>query len=142
MSNSPSNRRWVSYLLLFFGSFFVLLALQEGCYQGAVTLQGTVLSKHYSPGSSRVGSGTLSSTSSHGIKYRFTTPAGETREDFGQMLRQHWSKLTPGDLVDIEYLPATKDSRVARQTASGPVFLLIAMGLLAGGCYLRRGPRR
>ncbi len=100
-----------------------------------------LLSKHYSPGTSRVGSGSLGSTSSHGIKYRFTTPEGQTREDFGRVLLQHWSKLKPGDTIEIEYLPATHDSRVARQTASGPIFLLIAFGLLVGGFYLRRSGR-
>lgn len=133
--------RSLAPVLLFFGGFFVLLAAQEGCYQKAVKLRATVLSKHYSPGTSRVGSGTLSSPSTHGIKYRFTTPEGMMREDFGQVLLPAWSKLKEGDMVDIEYLPATKDSRVARQTASAPVFLLIALGLLAGGAYLRRSEK-
>ena len=133
MPNTPTKLRSLAPLLLFFGVFFVLLATQEGCYQKAVKLHGVVIAKEYSPGVSRTGSGTMSSASRHTIRYRFTTPDGRIREDRGVVLLANWSKLHEGDPVDIEYLPATNDSRVARQTASAPVFLLIALALFTGG---------
>src|SRR3989338_1787633 len=83
------NWKWIGGFLLFMGVFFVLLAAQEGCYQKATKLRGVVVSKHYSPGTSRVGSGTLSSTSSHKIRYRFTTPQGETKEALSVVLLQN-----------------------------------------------------
>lgn len=139
MPNSPSSsRRWPAPLLLFFGSFFLLLTAQEGCYQKAVKLRGVVVAKEYSPGTSRVGSGTVSSSSRHNIRYRFTTPDGTTKEDRSDVLLNQWSKLQEGDAVNVEYLPATGDSRIAGQTASAPVFLLIALTLLIGGVSLRR----
>jgi hypothetical protein len=141
MPNDPNKLRSLAPLLLFFGGFFVLLAVQEGCYQKGVKLRGVVVAKEYSPGTSRVGSGMVSSSSSHKIRYRFTTPEGEIREDRSDVLLANWSKLREGDPVNIEYLPATKDSRIAAQTASAPVFLLIALGLLTGGFYLRRSAR-
>lgn len=128
-------------LLIVFGGFFILLAVQEGCYRKAVKLRGVVIAKEYSPGTSRVGSGNMGSTSRHTIRYSFTTPEGRIREDRSDVLLQNWSKLREGDPINIEYLPAMGDSRVAGQLVSAPVFLLIALGLLAGGFYLRRSGR-
>jgi hypothetical protein len=140
MANNLKNpRRWAAPLLFFFGGFFLLLAIQDSCYQKGVKVTAVVVAKEYSPGSSRVGSGTVSSSSRHGIRYRFTTPEGVVKEGRSDVLLQNWSKLREGDAVDIEYLPATGDSRVAGQTASAWVFLLIAAILLAGGWFLRRG---
>lgn len=143
MPSSPNNSRaWLAPLLFFFGGFFLLLALQEGCYQKGLKLSGTVIAKHYTPGASRVGPGTASSNSRHSVTYRFTTPEGEHKEAFDDVLLQNWSKLRVGDPVNIEYLPATGDSRVAGQTASAPVFLLMAAAALTGGFLLRRSNRR
>ena len=143
MTNNPNNSRaWLAPLLFFFGGFFFLLALQEGCYQKAPKVSGTVVAKHYTPGTSRVGSGTASSNSRHSVTYRFTTPQGEDKEAFDDVLLQNWTKLRVGDPVNIEYLPATGDSRVAGQTASAPVFFLMAAAALTGGFILRRSNRR
>ncbi len=138
MPNNPTKLRSLAPLLLFFGGFFVLLAAQEGCYKHSVSLRGVILAKHYTPGTSRVGSGGISSSSSHTITYRFTTPDGQTKDATSPVLTANWTKLSVGDAVDIQYLPATHDSRIAKQTASAPVFLLIAFALLAGGFSLRR----
>jgi len=48
------------------------------------------------------------------------------------------NKLKEGDTVDIEFLPATGDSRIAGQTAKGSTFLVMAFVLLMGGVWLRR----
>jgi LPXTG-motif cell wall-anchored protein len=72
------------------------------------------------------------------IRYRFTTPEGIVKEDRSEVLLQNWSKLREGDAVNIEYLPATGDSRITGQTSSAPVFLVIGAVLLAGGWFLRR----
>ena len=139
MPNRPNNSKaWLVWLLFFFGGIFCLLAAQEGCYQKSVKLLGVVVAKKYTPGTSRVGSGTLSSRSYHSIKYRFTTPQGETKETWSDVLTQNWNKFHEGDPVEIEYLSATGDSRVADQTASAPVFFMIAVVLLAGGFIMRR----
>jgi len=138
-SNLKNSRRWAAPLLFFFGGFFLLLAIQDGCYQRGVKLTAVVVAREYSPGSSGVGRGTVSSTSRHMIRYRFTTPEGAVKEGQSDVLPQNWSKLREGDTVDIEYLPATGDSRVAGQTASAWIFLLISVFLLTGGWFLRRG---
>ncbi len=139
MPNNPKkSKRWLATLLLIFGGFFLLLAAQEGCYQEGENISAVVVAKVYSPGTSRVGSGTVSSNSRHSIRYRFITRQGETKEASSIVLLQEWSKLREGDSVKIEYLPATGDSRVADQTASAPLFLLIAVTLLTGGFLLRR----
>ncbi len=134
-------KKSLSSFALFFGVFFLLLTVQEGCYKKSVSLRGVVLAKHYSPGTSRVGSGTLSSTSSHTVTYRFTTPEGQAREASSPVLTANWTKLRVGDAVDVQYLPATHDSRIAKQTASAPVFCLIALVLLATGVWLRRSAK-
>ena len=139
MQNDPNrSMQWLARLFLIFGGFFLLLTAQEGCYQKGENISAVVVAKEYSPGTSRVGSGTVSSNSRHSIRYRFTTPQGETKEASSVVLLQNWSKLREGDPINIEFLPATGDSRVAGQTASAPVFFLIAIGLLAGGFFLRR----
>jgi len=137
-SNLKNAGRWAGPLLFFFGGFFILLAVQEGCYQKGVKLTAVVVAKEYSPGTSRVGTGTVSSSSRHKIRYRFTTPEGIVKEDRSDVLLQNWNTMREGDRVHIEYVPATGDSRVAGQTASAPVFLVIAAVLLTGGWFLRR----
>ncbi len=129
-------------LILFLGVFFLLLTAQEGCYQKVVKLPGVVVEKVYSPGTSRTGSGTTSSPSRHEVRYRFTTPQGETKEGLSDVLLGNWSKLHDGDTVRVEYLPATGDSRIAGQTTSAQVFLAIALTLLGGGLFLRRSSRQ
>ncbi len=141
-SNPKNSRRWIATLLFFFGGLFLLLTLQEGCYQKALKLRGVVIAKEYSPGTSRVGSGTMSSSSRHKIRYRYTTPEGKIKEDRSDVLLQNWSKARVGDSINIEYLPATGDSRVAGQTASAPVFLAIALALLTAGFAARRSEDR
>lgn len=141
-SNPNSPGVWLVPFLFFFGGIFLLLALQEGCYQKGVKLSGTVVAKHYTPGTSRVGSGSLGSNSRHSVTYRFTTPQGKTKEDLGVVLPQNWSKLNVGDPVNLEYLPETGDSRVAGQTASEPVFFWMGAAAIAGGFFLRRSNRR
>ena len=138
MSNPKSSGPWLARLLFIFGTIFILLAAQEGCYQKGENISAVVVAKEYSPGTSRVGSGTVGSSSRHSIRYRFTTPQGETKEASGVVLLQMWSKLREGDSINIEFLAATDDSRIADQTASAPVFLVIAIVLLAGGFFLRR----
>jgi len=139
MPNDPNkSRQWLARLFLIFGGFFLLLAAQEGCYQKGESLSAVVVAKEYSAGTSRVGSGTVSSSSRHSIRYRFNTPQGETKEASSPVLLQDWSKLREGDSINIEFLPATGDSRVADQTASAPVFLIIAVVLLTAGFFLRR----
>jgi LPXTG-motif cell wall-anchored protein len=139
MANNLQNfKRWAPPLLLFFGGFFILLAIQDGCYQKGVKLTAVVVAKEYSPGTSRFGTGSVSSPSRHMIRYRFTTPEGIVKEDRSEVLLQNWSKLREGDAVNIEYLPATGDSRITGQTSSAPVFLVIGAVLLAGGWFLRR----
>ena len=139
MPSKPSKvRQDFSPIVLFFGVFFLLLAAQEGCYQNAVKLRGVVIAKEYSSGTSRLGPGSVSSSSKHKIRYSFTAPDGKVREDRSNVLLNHWNELHEGDAVDIEYLPATGDSRIPGQTASAPVFLLVGALLLAGGFALRR----
>lgn len=141
MPEHRNKRRSLAPLLLFFGGFFVLLAAQEGCYKRSVSLRGVVLAKHYTPGTSRVASSGVSSSSSHTVTYRFTTPEGQTKDATSPVLTANWSKLSVGDAVDVQYLPATHDSRIAKQTASAPVFFLIALVLLAAGVRLRQSAK-
>lgn len=141
-SNPNSPRVWLVPFLFFFGGIFLLLALQEGCYQKGVKLSGAVVAKHYTPGTSRVGSGSLGTNSRHSVTYRFTTPQGKIKEYLGVVLPQNWSKLSVGDSVNLEYLPETGDSRVAGQTASAPVFLLMGAAAIAGGFLLWRSNHR
>lgn len=138
---SESNRKWLGGALLFMGGFFVLLAAQEGCYQKAPQLQGTAIEKVYQRGTSSIG-GSPGTPSKHQIRYRFTTPDGKTKEALSDVLLNNWSKLREGDTVDVEYLPATGDSRIAGQTAKAGTFLGIALALLAGGLWMRRPARR
>ena len=141
MPKNPNKLRSLAPLLLFFGGFFVLLAAQEGCYKHSVSLRGVVLAKHYHPGTSRVASSGASSSSTHTVTYRFTTPEGQPKDDTSPVLTANWNKLRVGDTVDVQYLAATRDSRIAKQTASAPVFFLIALVLLATGVWLRRSTK-
>ena len=140
-SNPNSARIWLVPFLFFFGGIFLLLSLQEGCYQEGVKLSATIVAKHYTPGTSRVGSGSLGTNSRHTVTYRFTTPEGESKETFDDVLTQNWTRMSVGDTINIEYLPATGDSRVAGQTASAQVFFLMAAAALMGGFFLRRSNR-
>jgi len=135
-------RAGLAPFLFFFGVVFFLLALQEGCYQKGVKLTATIVAKHYTPGTSRVGSGSRGTNSRYSITYRFTTPEGKNKETFDDVLLQNWTKMNVGDPVNIEYLPATGDSRVAGQTASAPVFFGMSAAALIGGFFLRRSNRR
>ena len=71
MSNPKRSRPWLAKLLFIFGAIFILLAAQEGCYQKGENISAVVVAKEYSPGTSRVGSGTVGSSSRHSIRYRF-----------------------------------------------------------------------
>ena len=136
--NSNNSKPWLVKLIFFISGFFLLLAAQESCYKKGEKISAVVVAKEYHPGRSRVGAGRVGSNSRHIIRYRFTSPQGEAKEGSSDVLIPTWNKLKEGDSVNIEYLPATGDSRVADQTASASVYLLIAAVLLAGGFLLRR----
>jgi len=128
--------------MLFISAWFFLLAAQEGCYQKAQRIRGTVVEKGYRPGSSGVGRGGTGTRSSHWVRYRFTTQSGEGKEHVdNQVLPGTWRKLQEGGPVDIEYMPSLADSRVSAQTASSTTYLAIAIVLLAGGIVVRRSTR-
>lgn len=135
-----THRVWLSALCLIFGAVFVLLAAQEGCYQGAVRLPATVIGKDFQRTTSSVGRGGVSAGSGYYVQYRFTTPEGETKEHWGRVLRHHYRKISPGQTIEIQYLPASRDSRVPGQTASAMTFLAIGAALVCAGLYLRRRP--
>jgi len=140
---ASSSRTWIARIVLFLGAWFVLLAAQEACYSKAHRVRGTVVEKGYTAGSSAVGRGGRGTKSSHWVRYRFETPEGESKEHVdSEVLPATWGELREGAAVDLEYLPATGDSRVAGQKAASSTYAAIAIGLLALGFWLRRSARR
>jgi len=138
-----TKRRFLGRLLLLFSALFFLLAAQEGCYQNAQRIRGTVVEKGYKRGTSAVGRAGTGSKSVHWVRYRFTTPEGEVKQHVdNEVLPKPWSELKEGGPVDIEYMPKLADSRVAGQKASSTTYAAIAMGLLAAGILTLRSARR
>jgi hypothetical protein len=129
--------------LLFFLSFwFLLLSIQEGCYQKALRIRAIVVEKGYKGGTSGVGTGSTGSRRYHWVRYRFTTPEGETKEHVDtEVLPTTWRELQEGGPVDIEYLRALADSRVAGQKASSQTFLAIALALFGAALFTRHRDR-
>ena len=133
----------VSYLMLFLSLWFFVLSIQEGCYQRAQKIQGIVLEKGYQSGTGAVGQGGTGTRSYHWVRYRFTTPEGETKEHVDtEVLPGTWRNLQEGAAVDIGFMQSLADSRVAGQKASSLTFLSIAVVLLLAGIVTRRAARK
>jgi hypothetical protein len=148
-AEAPSGRKagagklFLGRLLLFFGGWFILLAWQESCYQQAQRVRGVVIEKGYTRGAGGVGRGSTGSTSSHWVRYRFTTEDGATKEQVdNRVLPKIWNELEQGGPVDIEYMPSLADSRVAGSKASAATYAAIAAGLLVAGFLIVRVARR
>jgi hypothetical protein len=93
------KRRFLGRLLLLFSALFFILAAQEGCYQNAQRIRGTVVEKGYNRGTSAVGRAGTGSKSVHWVRYRFTTPEGEVRQTLTRSCRGR--ELKEGGPVDI-----------------------------------------
>lgn len=130
-------------MILFLGFWFLLLALQEGCYEKAHEVRGLVIEKGFKRGTNGVGRAASGAKSYRWVRYRFTTAEGETKEHTDrEVLPGTWSELREGGPVDIEYLASAADSRVAGQRASQSTHFMIAIGLLvAGAAVLRKAHR-
>jgi hypothetical protein len=135
--------RLLGYLALFLSFWFFLLAGQEGCYRQAHRIRGVVIEKGSKTGTSGVGRGGSGTRGYRWVRYRFTTPAGETKTHVDtDVLPGAWRELREGGPVDIEYMPSLADSRVVGQKASATTYLAIAVGLLVAGLAARRRSRR
>ena len=111
--------RWACLL---FGLIFLRLGCEEGDYEKAgVRVQGVVLQKTYSPGTSST-SGSRGSPARHYISYRFTTKEGRTLESRYDVLPGTWGKFKEGDALVVEYLPDSPDTnRVPDQRARSKI---------------------
>ncbi|MGH7858175.1 MAG: hypothetical protein ACREQY_12695 [Candidatus Binatia bacterium] len=130
-------------LMLFIGAFFGLLTAQESCWQeNAERITGVVIEKGFERGSSGV-RGSAGTKSYHWIRYRYATPEGETKEHLDtEVLPDTWRELQEGGPIDLEFLAATRDSRVAGQKAYPLTYALITVALIVAGIALRRSGRR
>jgi hypothetical protein len=122
---------------LIFGLIFFRLSCEEGYYEkGGARVQGIVLQKTYSPGTSSTG-GSPSSPSKHYVSYRFTTKEGRTLEGRYDVLPQMWGKLKEGDPVIVEYLPDAPDTnRIPEQRAISLTWTIMAFVLLVASAVL------
>jgi hypothetical protein len=116
---------------LLFGLIFLRLSCEEGDYEaGGTRVQGVVLQKTYSPGTTSIGGG-RGSPARRSVSYRFTTKEGQTLEGRTDVLPGTWVKLKPGDPVVIEYLPDSRDiNRIPGQRAKSGTWAIMAAVLL------------
>lgn len=123
---------------LLFGLVFLRLSCEEGYFEkGGVTVQGIVLKKTYTPGTSSVGGRGTSSPSRHTVSYRFTTKKGQTIEGRYDVLPQTYQKLKEGGPVVVEYLPESPDTnRIPAQRAKSGTWRIMAFVLLAASAVL------
>ncbi|MBI2997623.1 MAG: DUF3592 domain-containing protein [Deltaproteobacteria bacterium] len=139
-SYQPGKRSlwpFLGWAFLIFGLVFLRLSCEEGYYEkGGVRVQGIVLQKTYSPGTSSTG-GSPSSPSKHYVSYRFTTKEGRTLEGRYELLPQMWGKLKEGDPVIVEYLPDSPDTnRIPEQRARSGTWRIMALVLLVASVIL------
>ena len=86
-----SRKTLVALGLLFFGLIFFRLSCEEDYYEkGGVRVQGVVVKKTYTSGSTAKGSG---SSSKRYISYRFTTKEGQTLEGSYDVLPDAWNSV-------------------------------------------------
>jgi hypothetical protein len=126
--------RWI---FLVFGLVFVRLSWEEAHYEaGGTTVQGVVLEKTYSPGTSATSS-SPSSPARHYISYRFTTKEGRTLDGRYDVLPTTWRALERGGAVVVEYLPsAPQTNRVPAQRAASLTWAVMAGVLLTASAVL------
>jgi len=136
--SDQKHGQWVGALFLAFGVIFALLGAQEGCYTKAARLPATVLEKRYHRGNPGLGKGSVGSPNTYSVRYRFTTPDGQVKEDSASVLPKTYRRVKTGDMIEIEYLASTGDSRIPGQTVPGGVFFGIGVFLICSGLYLRR----
>jgi hypothetical protein len=141
-SSEQSSKRslwpFLRWGFLLFGLIFLRLSCEEGYFEkGGVTVQGIVLKKTYSPGTSSVGRSGTGSPSRHTVSYRFTTKKGQTIEGRYDVLPQTWAKLKEGDPVVVEYLPDSPDTnRIPEQRARSGTWRIMALVLLIASAVL------
>lgn len=126
--------RWACLL---FGLVFLRLGCEEGYYEkGGVRVEGVVLQKTYSPGTSST-SGSRGSPARHYISYRFTTKEGRTLESRYDVLPGTWGRFKEGDSLIVEYLPdSPHTNRVPDQRARSTVWAIMALVLLVASAVL------
>jgi len=126
--------RWIFLVL---GVVFLRLSCEEGYYEkGGVRVEGVVLHKAFSPGTTSTG-GSGSSPSRHSASYRFTTKEGRTLEGRSDVLPGMWRQLKEGDPVVVEYLPDSPDTnRIPEQRARSRTWTVMALVLLAASAVL------
>lgn len=144
---APTARRapwpFLRWLFLVFGLIFLRLSCEAGYYEADGTrVEGVVIQKTYSPGTSPTG-GTRSSPSRHYVSYRFTTKEGRTLEGRSDILPQVWRDLREGGPVVVEYLPSSPDTnRIPDQRARSLTWGIMAFVLLvASGVLFMLGRR-
>lgn len=126
--------RWACLL---FGLVFFRLGCEEGYYEkGGVRVQGVVLQKTYSPGTSST-SGRRGSPARRTVSYRFTTKEGRTVEGRTDVLPETWASLSEGDAVAVEYLQESPDTnRIPDQRARSMIWGVMALVLLGTSAVL------
>jgi hypothetical protein len=130
-----SRKTLVALGLLFFGLIFFRLSCEEDYYEkGGVRVQGVVLKKTYTPGSTAKGSG---SSSKRYISYRFMTKEGQTLEGKYDVLPDAWNSVKEGDPVVVEYLPDSPDTnRIPGQRARSLTWTIMALVVLVSSGVL------
>lgn len=138
---TPAARKsaWplLRWLCLVFGLVFLRLSCETGSYEtDGARVDGVVIQKTYSPGTSATG-GSRSSPARHYVSYRFTTKEGRTLEGRADVLPQTWRDLREGGPVVVEYLPASPDTnRIPDQLARSRTWGIMASVLLVASGVL------
>jgi hypothetical protein len=122
---------------LLFGLIFLRLSCEEGYFEaGGTRVQGVVLQKTYSPGTTSTG-GSRSSPARRTVSYRFTIKEGQTLEGRTDVLPGTWESLKQGGPVVVEYLPDSPDtSRILGQRARSGTWAVMAAVLLTASVAL------
>jgi len=134
-SGKMSRKTLVALGLLLFGLIFFRLSCEEDYFdKGGVRVQGVVLKKTYTPGSTAKGSG---SSSKRYISYRFTTKEGRTLEGRYDVLPDAWNEAKEGDPVVVEYLSDSPDTnRIPNQRARSGTWRIMALVVLVSSAVL------
>jgi len=141
VASAPPVRRsvwpFLRWAFLVFGLIFLRLGCEAGYYEtGGVRVQGVVLQKTYSPGTTATG-GSRSSPARYYVSYRFTTTDGRTLEGRDDVLPGTWRSLKEGDPVGVEYVAdAPVTNRIPDQLAGSTTWRIMALVLLAASAVL------